>query len=130
MAVVKEDTMEEILQEIEEPKSRVFILKDDNNRVTRIEGEYTLPQDLTNWILIDEGYGDKYNLAQTHYLEKGLMTEDGIYQYKYENEEVIERTEEEIEADREAVPVIPTQMEQLESQVMYTALMTDTLLEE
>lgn len=122
--------MEEILQEIEEPKSRVFILTDDNNRVTRIEGEYTLPQDLTNWILIDEGYGDKYNLAQTHYLEKGLTTEDGIYQYKYENEEVKERTTEEIEADREAVPVIPTQMEQLESQVMYTALMTDTLLEE
>lgn len=113
-----------------ELKSRVFILLDDNNRITRIEGEYTLPQDLTDWIQIDEGEGDKYNLAQTHYLEKGLMTEDGIYQYKYENEEVTERTAEEIEDDREAAPVIPTQMEQLESQVMYTALMTDTLLEE
>ncbi len=122
--------MEEILQEIEEPKSRVFILVDDNNRVTRIEGEYTLPQDFTDWIQIDEGYGDKYNLAQTHYLEKGLKTEDGIYQYKYENEEVVERAEEEIEADREAIPAVPTPMEQLESQVMYTALMTDTLLEE
>ncbi len=122
--------MEEILQEIEEPKSRVFILTDDNNIVTRIEGEYTLPQDLTDWIQIDEGYGDKYNLAQTHYLEKGLTTEDGIYQYKYENEEVVERTAEEIEADREAVPIVPTQMEQLESQVFYTAVMTDTLLEE
>lgn len=122
--------MEEILQEIEEPKSRVFILVDDNNIVTRIEGEYTLPQDLTDWIQIDEGYGDKYNLAQTHYLEKGLMTDDGIYQYKYENEEVVERTEEEKEADREAIPVVPTPMETLESQVFYTAVMTDTLLEE
>ena len=122
--------MEEILQEIEEPKSRVFIKIDDNNIVTRIEGEYTLPQDLTDWIQIDEGYGDKYNLAQTHYLEKGLTIDDGIYQYKYENEEVTERTEEEIEADREAVPVIPTQMELLEAQVFYTAAMTDTLLEE
>lgn len=120
--------MEEILQE--EIKSRAFILIDDNNRITRIEGEYTLPQDLTDWIQIDEGYGDKYNLAQTHYLEKGLTTEDGIYQYKYENEEVVERTAEEIEADREAVPIVPTQMEQLESQVFYTAVMTDTLLEE
>lgn len=110
--------------------SRVYILIDDNNRITRIEGEYTLPSDLTDWIQIDEGNGDKYNLAQTHYLEKGLTTEDGIYQYKYEKEEVVERTAEEIEADREAIPVIPTQMEQLESQVMYTALMTDTLLEE
>lgn len=122
--------MGEILQEIEEPKSRVFILIDDNNRITRIEGEYTLPQDLTDFIQIDEGEGDKYNLAQTHYLDKPLMTEDGIYQYKYENGEVVERTAEEIEADREAVPIVPTQMEQLESQVFYTAVMTDTLLEE
>lgn len=122
--------MEEILQEIEQPKSRVFILTDDNNRITRIEGEYTLPQDLTDWIQIDEGYGDKYNLAQTHYLEKPITTEDGIYQYKYENEEVTERTEEEIEADRKVIPVVPTPMETLESQVLYTAAMTDTLLEE
>lgn len=122
--------MEEILQEIEYPKSRVFILIDDNNRITRIEGEYTLPQDLTDWIQIDDGYGDKYNLAQTYYLEKGLTTDDDIYQFKYEDGQIVERTTEEIEADREAVPVIPTQMEQLESQVMYTALMTDTLLEE
>ena len=114
----------------EELKSRVFIKIDDNNRITRIEGEYTLPQDLTDWILIDEGYGDKYNLAQTHYLEKGLTTADDIYQYKFENEEVVERTEGEIEADREAAPVIPTQMELLEAQVFYTAAMTDTLLEE
>ena len=58
------------------------------------------------------------------------MTIDGFFQYKYVNEEVLERTEEEIEADREAIPVVPTQMEQLESQVFYTAVMTDTLLEE
>lgn len=115
---------------MEENLSRVFILTDHNNRITKIEGEYTLPQDLTDWILIDEGYGDKYNLAQSNYLDKPLMTDDGIYQYKYENDQIVERTTEEIEADREAIPVIPTQMEQLESQVMYTALMTDTLLEE
>lgn len=122
--------MEEILQEIEYPKSRVFIFIDDNNRIIRIEGEYTLPQDLTDWIQIDEGYGDKYNLAQSHYLDKPLMTEDGIYQFKYSDGQIVERTAEEIEADREAVPVIPTQMELLEAQVFYTAAMTDTLLEE
>lgn len=114
---------------MEEQKSRVYILTDSKNRIIRIEGEYTLPSDLTDWILVDEGDGDKYNLAQTHYLEKGLMTDDGIYQYKYENEEVVERTEEEIEADREAIPITPTPMEQLEAQVMYTAVATDTLLE-
>lgn len=113
-----------------EQKSRVFILTDDNNRITRIEGEYTLPQDLTDWILIDEGEGDRYSLAQSHFLEKGLMADDGIYQYKYVNDEVIERTQEEIDADRQAIPVVPTDAEKLEAQVLYTAAMTDTLLEE
>ena len=115
---------------MENIKSRVYILVDSESRIIRIEGEYTLPSDLTDWILIDEGYGDKYNLAQSHYLEKGLTTEDGIYQYKYVNEDVTERTDEEIEADRESIPIIPTQMELLEAQVYFTAVETDTLLEE
>lgn len=115
---------------MDEAMSRVFILIDDNKRIVRIEGEYTLPLDLTGWILIDEGYGDRYNLAQSHYLEKGLTTEDGIYQYKYVNDEVTERTAEEIEADREAIPYVPSEMEILEAQVYYSAMMTDTLLEE
>lgn len=115
---------------MEENKSKVYILMDDNNRVIRIEGGYTTPADLTDWIEIDEGTGDKYNLCQSHYLEKGLMTEDGIYQYKYENEEVVERTQEEMDADRQAIPVVPTDAEKLEAQVLYTAMMTDTLLEE
>lgn len=110
--------------------SKVYIKIDDNNRVVRVEGGYTTPADLTGWIEIDEGTGDKYNLCQSHYLEKGLMTEDGIYQYKYENGEVVERTQEEIEADRQAIPVVPTDAEKLEAQVLYTAMMTDTLLEE
>ena len=116
---------------MEEQLSRVYALINENNIITRIEGEYTLPADLTGWTLIEEGAPcDRLNLAQSNYLDKPLMTEDGIYQYKYEDGQIVERTTEEIEADREAVPVIPTQMEQLESQVMYTALMTDTLLEE
>lgn len=114
---------------MEEQKSRVFILTDEQNRITRIEGEYTLPSDLTDWIQIDEGKGDRYNLAQTHYLEKGLMTEDGIYQYKYVNDTVTERTQAEIDADRKVIPIVPSDAERLEAQVMYTAVVTDTLLE-
>ena len=116
---------------MEEQLSRVYALINENNIVTRIEGEYTLPIDLTGWTLIEEGTPcDRLNLAQSNYLDKPLMTEDGIYQYKYENDQIVERTEEEIEADREAIPMIPTQMELLEAQVFYTAAMTDTLLEE
>lgn len=111
-------------------KARVFIKVDEKSRIIRIEGEYSLPSDISDYILIDEGYGDRFNLAQTHYLDKGLLTNDGFYQYKFVNGTVMERSQQEIEADRQAAPIVPTQMEQLESQVFYTAVMTNTLLEE
>lgn len=87
-------------------KARVFIKIDENKRVIQIEGEYSLANfsNLTECIFIDEGYGEKYTQAQTCYLEKPIITEDGIYQYKYENGTVRERTEEEIEADRAQIP--------------------------
>ena len=52
--------------------------------------------------------------------------------YKYENGEVVKRTEDEIGADIAALPVpeeTPSQIDQIEAQVVYTAMMTDTLLE-
>lgn len=53
--------------------------------------------------------------------------------YKYENGEVVKRSNDEIEADISALPapeVVPSQLDQIEAQVTYTAMMTDTLLEE
>lgn len=112
------------------PKSRVYILTDEARRVLRLEGEYSLPSDLTNWTLIDEGYGDKYNLAQTHYLEGGLYTLDGLPRYKYENNTVTLRTEAELSTDRANIPEpAPTQLDRVEAQATYTAMVTDTLLE-
>lgn len=112
--------------------SKVYILTDDENRVVRIEGEYSLPEDLNGWNLIEEGEPcDRLNLAQTHYLDKPLMTDDGVYQYKYSDGNIIERTDEEIQADRENRPTPePTLEDRLEAQVYYTAVMTDTLIEE
>lgn len=85
-------------------KSRVYVLTDAQGRITRLEGEYTLPSDLTDWTLIDEGYGDAFNLAQTHYLSKPLYTEHGVMRYKLVDGKVVERTTEEIEADKAALP--------------------------
>ena len=102
----------------EVPKSRVYILTDTENRVTRLEGEYSLPTDLTNWIKIDEGFGDKYNLAQSHYLAKPLYTQDGIPQYKLDDDVVTPRTEDEIEADRAKLPqpeIQPTNKELMDA---------------
>ena len=48
------------------PKSRVYVQTDETGRVLRLEGEYSLPADLAGWVKIDEGFGDKFSLAQSH----------------------------------------------------------------
>ena len=52
--------------------------------------------------------------------------------YKWEGGEVVRRTEEEIDADIVSLPApveLPSQLDQIEAQVTYTAMMTDTLME-
>lgn len=101
------------------PKSRVYVLTDAQGRITRIEGEYTLPADLTYWVLVEEGAPcDRLNLAQTHYLDKPLYTQDGVMRYKLVDCKVVERTAEEIEADKAKLPkpVIPKTNAELEQE--------------
>ena len=116
---------------IEIQKSRVYILLDAQNRITRIEGEYSLPADLTGWVLIEEGAPcDRLNLAQSHYLDGGLYTMQGIPRYKYEDGACVLRSEAEIAADRDALPKPqPSQLDRVEAQATYTAMMTDTMME-
>ena len=88
-----------------EMKSRVYIRTDEHGRITRCEGEYTLPSDLDGWTLIEEGQPcDRLNLAQSHYFDGGLYTMDGIPRYRWDGTQAVERTEEELEADRTALP--------------------------
>ena len=63
--------------------------------------------DHTDWTLIDEGTGDRYHHAQGQYLPDGLHTSDGIPRYHWDGTQVIQRTEEEIEEDRAAIPAPP-----------------------
>lgn len=83
-----------------EMKSRVYIKTDDQSRILRCEGGYTTPANLTDWIEIDEGVGDKYNLCQSHYFDGGLYTMDGIPRYKWDGTQAVLRTEEDLEVDR------------------------------
>lgn len=116
--------------EFKMPKSRVYILLDEKERIVRVEGEYSLPSDLTGWVQIDEGYGDRFSLAQSHYIDGGLYTHDGIPRYKYEGGACVLRSDEELAADRDALPKPqPSQLDRVEAQVTYTAMMTDTMME-
>ena len=93
--------------EFEMPKSKVYIQTDDQGRITRCDGGYTTPADLTDWTEIDEGTGDRYNLCQSHYFPGGLYTMDGIPRYRWDGTQAVERTEEELDADRAARPAPP-----------------------
>lgn len=93
------------MNNIETPKSRVYVLLDKRNRVTRCEGGYTMSNidDVSKWTYIDEGYGDKYNLCQAHYFDQ-FYTEEGIPRYKYEGGACVLRSEAEISEDVAALP--------------------------
>lgn len=117
--------------EFEMPKSKVYIKTDTEGRILRCEGGYTTPADLTGWAYIDEGTGDRYNLAQSHYFAGGLYNDDGIPRYKWDGTQAILRTEDEIEADRASIPYPepesdpePTELEQLRADVDYIAMET------
>lgn len=95
------------MNEIEElALSKVYIKTDLDGRILRCDGGYTVSNinDFSEWTLIDDGDGDRYNLCQTHYFDGGLRTWDGICRYAYDSGVVRMRTEEEIQTDRDAMP--------------------------
>lgn len=74
----------------------IYITVDSSNRITGIKYEHEYPAQLGDLIAVEEG--------QSRKLDKSLSTYDGIYQYKYVDGTIQERTADEIEADRASQP--------------------------
>lgn len=72
---------------MEDSLSKVYIKIDNRNRILRCEGGYTIQNidNIDEWVFIDEGEGDKFNLCQSNYFEKDIITFEGVPRYKYEN---------------------------------------------
>lgn len=106
--------------EFETPKSRVYILLDEKERIVRIEGEYSLPRDLTGWVLVEKGAScDRLNLAQSHYLDGGIRTDDGILRWKLVDGACVLRSDEEIAKDVANLPKSePSQLEQTRAEAV------------
>ncbi len=78
---------------------RVYIKTDSQDRITAVNSEIFI-SDLNDWILVDSNVqGDRGSHAQGNYLPKPLITSDGYYRYKYENGNIVERSEDEINTD-------------------------------
>lgn len=89
---------------MEMQKSKVYVLLDSSGYITRIDGGYTESNitDLENWVLIDEGYGDRYNLCQGNFFPQPIITDGGAYRYKLIDGMVTECSESEILEQEEA----------------------------
>lgn len=85
--------------------SKVYVLPDSDGYITRIDGGYTESNitDPESWVLIDEGYGDRYNLCQGNYFPKPIRTTGGACRYKLVEGKPVECSSEEIEAQEEAI---------------------------
>lgn len=76
----------------------VYIRVDDAGRVLAINSS-AFVQDTDGWVQIDSGSGDRYHHAQGNYLPGPLTDERGVYRYKLADGAVVERTQEEMDAD-------------------------------
>ena len=105
---------EEIIPETPDPYI-VYVQTDERGRITAVNSSAFVDAE---WgAEIDQGYGDKYHHAQGNYFDQ-IYTDDGIPRYKLEDGKPVERTEEEIEADRAALPEPePSENEKLRQRV-------------
>lgn len=72
---------------------KVFIKLNTNNEIIDINSSAFLP-DVEGWIEIDSGVGDKYYHAQNNYLDKPLFDENGLYNFKLVDGQIVERASE------------------------------------
>jgi hypothetical protein len=86
--------------------------------ITSINSEIFLSQEeIQTMTEIDNGQGDKYAHAQSQYLEKGLVDEQGRYNYKYVEGKVVEIAEAE-KPTIEEPKAVPTEQEKINAQLM------------
>ena len=78
------DVIIECNEEIESqsPPIGVYVKVNEDGFITDVNSDIFIT-DFTGWQKIDEGYGDKFAHAQSHYFEMPLMSEDGVFQIEY-----------------------------------------------
>lgn len=81
----------------------VYIKTNADSYITAINSSAFL-LDLTEWIEIDSGYGDKYHHAQNNYFPEPIITESGVWRYKFVDNLPLECTPDEIAAQEALIP--------------------------
>ncbi len=110
--------------------NRHYITVDDRDRILLAWSDGPLPnRDTAGAICINEQGGYQFRFAPDGEENPPIYTMDGIPLYRWDGERAIPRTDEEIEADRAAIPTPPpSPQEQLRADVDFLAAMTNIQL--
>ena len=104
-------------------------IREDGCIVDGFSDAFNQPDD-TDICINDKG-GYQFRLVPGGEENPSLFDWNGIPRYRWDGSAAVLRTDEELEADRANIPEpAPTQLDRVEAQVTYTAMVTDTLLEE
>lgn len=71
---------------------KVYIKINSDNNIIEINSSAFI-SDVTDWIEIDCGAGYDYRYAKNYYLALPLISKDGTYNYKYENNKIVLSTD-------------------------------------
>lgn len=93
----------------------VYVKTNEQGYITAVNSSAFLT-DTTDWVQIDEGYGDKYHHAQGNYFPQPIFTDGGAYRYKLVDGVPVECSEEEI-AEQETTIQPDTTQQTLEQRV-------------
>ena len=107
----------------------LLIKIDDDKRIIQASGRRPLAKNEDDCIKVYCSEKEYFKYAAMLQRFNGLVNSNGIYLYKYEDGKIIKRSDEEIAEDKRIQDLIPTQLDIIEAQVTYTAMLTDTLLE-
>lgn len=107
-----------------------FITTDAEGRVTDGWSEGPNPgRDISGAVLLTDQGGYQFRLAPDGEENPSLLTEDGIPLYRWDGERVVRRSEEEVQADRAAIPApAPSEQERLRADVDFLAAMQGVTL--
>ena len=113
-----------------ESYNKHYIAIDSQGRITSGWSDGPHPErDTANAICINEQGGYQFRLRPGGEENPALYTMDGIPLYKWDGEQAVPRTEDEMNADREAIPAPPpSPQEQLRADVDFLAAMQGVML--
>ena len=75
------------MEELQPIKVMIKVNKDDE--IIAINSEIFI-ENTEGWIIVDEGNGDKFAHAQSQYLDKPLIDDNGKYNYKLRGSNIVE----------------------------------------